>query len=79
MDTASIMTKLGLAVCLVLGTVRPAAATTVTLLDTAGDVGSYASLAIGADGLGLIAYYDQTNGDLKAAHCSNTATPAHKR
>ena len=29
------------------------------------------SITIGADGLGLISYYDVTNGDLKVAHCSN--------
>ncbi len=35
-------------------------------------MGSYTSITIGADGLGLISYYDATNGDLKVAHC---ATP----
>ena len=30
-------------------------------------------LAIGADGLGLISYYDPNNGDLKVAHCDDTA------
>jgi hypothetical protein len=35
-------------------------------------VGFFASATIGADGLGLISYYDNTNGDLKVAHCSNT-------
>jgi cell shape-determining protein MreC len=37
------------------------------------DVGLYTSVTTGADGLGLISYYDQTNGDLKVAHCSDTA------
>ena len=31
----------------------------------------YTSMTIGADGLGLISYYDATNGDLKVAHCEN--------
>ena len=29
-------------------------------------------MTIGADGLGLISYFDETNDDLKVAHCSNT-------
>ncbi|MCP9461367.1 MAG: hypothetical protein NNA24_04925, partial [Nitrospira sp.] len=41
--------------------------------DGSGSVGRYSSVAIGADGLGLISYYDETNGDLKVAHCSNPA------
>jgi len=56
------------------------AATTATL-DSGGDVGRDAtSVTIGADGLGLISYYDYTNGDLRVAHCSDvtcsTATTA---
>ena len=45
----------------------------VTTLDSAGEVGAYSSLAIGADGLGLIAYSDGANDDLKVAHCADTA------
>lgn len=33
----------------------------------------FSSITIGADGFGLISYYDATNGDLKVAHCTNTA------
>ena len=33
----------------------------------------YPSITIGADGLGLISYYDLTNDDLKVALCDNTA------
>ena len=44
-------------------------------LDSAGDVGSH-SVTVGADGLGLISYYDDTNADLKVAHCSNPACTA---
>jgi hypothetical protein len=40
-------------------------------LDSAGNVGAYTSVTVGADGLGLISYYDVTNGDLKVAHCAN--------
>jgi len=49
------------------------AGTTVATLDSTGDVGFYTSIAVGADGLGLISYYDFTNADLKVAHCANTA------
>lgn len=44
----------------------------IATLDSVGDVGGYLSLAIGADGLGLISYWDDTNDDLKVAHCNNT-------
>jgi hypothetical protein len=46
-------------------------ANAVTTLDSTGTVGQYASMAIGVDGLGLVSYYDATNGDLKVAHCNN--------
>jgi hypothetical protein len=42
-----------------------------TTIDSTGNVGKYTSVTIGADGLGLISYYDETNDDLKVAHCSN--------
>jgi hypothetical protein len=45
---------------------------TITTLDSTGDVGSYNSIALGADNNPIIAYYDATNGDLKVAACSNT-------
>ena len=45
---------------------------TVSIVDRAGDVGKYSSIAIGSDGLPVIAYYDATNQDLKVAHCSRT-------
>jgi hypothetical protein len=48
---------------------------TVSTVDSAGDVGWGSSLTTGADGLGLIAYQDQTdpaNRRLKVAHCSDS-------
>jgi len=52
------------------------AANYITTLDSTGTVGWDTSITIGADGLGLISYYDSTNADLKVAHCSNTACTA---
>ena len=42
-------------------------------VDTGGDVGGYNSITTGADGLGLIAYYDHSNGNLKVLHCGSPA------
>jgi hypothetical protein len=42
-------------------------------LDMTGNVGEYSSITIGADGLGLISYYDRGNGDLRVAHCSDVS------
>ena len=50
--------------------------TSSTPLDTGGNVGQFTSIAIGADGLGLISYSDISNGDLKVAHCSNALCTA---
>jgi len=44
---------------------------TLTTLDSTGHVGRYTSVTVGADDLGLISYYDDTNLDLKVAHCSD--------
>jgi hypothetical protein len=47
--------------------------TNITLDPGLTSVGQYTSITIGADGLGLISYEDETNGDLKVAHCNNVA------
>ena len=57
---------------------------TLTLLDPLEDpdldLGWYTSITIGGDGLGLISYRDNTNGDLKVAHCSNNfCVPNYRR
>ena len=48
---------------------------TTAILDGA-RVGTYSSVTVGADGLGLISYRDDYNGDLEVAHCANVACPA---
>jgi hypothetical protein len=52
---------------------RPPAANALATFDSAGDVGFHTSATVGADGLGLISYFDVTNNDLKIAHCANVA------
>src|SRR5262249_10453482 len=57
--------------------VRTPSAITISTLDAtgvgAGDNGERTSAIIGADGLGLVSYYDKTDGDLKVAHCNDVA------
>lgn len=48
----------------------------LTTLDGPGNVGQFTSVAMGADGLGLISYHDVTNRNLKVAHCSDRACTA---
>lgn len=47
----------------------------ITAAVTAGTVGQFATIAIGADGLPVVAYYDQ-GGSVRVAHCSNAACTA---
>ena len=53
--------------------------TTVTTIDSAGWVGYFTSITIGADGLPVISYYNLTNGDLKVAHCSDASCSSATR
>src|SRR5690606_28194327 len=51
----------------------PPADTTLSSPDSAGDVGRHPSLTIGADGLGLVSYYDDDDNAIKVAHCDDGA------
>ena len=44
---------------------------TAIVVDSLGIVGDHTSITIGANGFPLIAYYDETKGDLKVATCTN--------
>jgi len=46
---------------------------TLSTVDSAGDVGEFASLAIGANGNPVIAYYKRSTGDLRVARCNDPA------
>ena len=46
--------------------------TSLSTIDSTGDVGQYASITIGVDGNPIISYQDETNGSLKVAACSDT-------
>ncbi|MBI3181329.1 MAG: hypothetical protein HYZ28_04225 [Myxococcales bacterium] len=49
---------------------------TITTIDTLNVTGQYTSIAIGTDGLPVIAYADATTWDLKVAKCGNTSCSA---
>ncbi len=52
----------------------------MTAVDTGGDVGSYNSITIGADGLPVVSYEGTTSIDLKVLHCANAfCTPYFRR
>jgi len=46
---------------------------TITIVDSAGDVGAYTSITIGTDGFPIISYEDDGSGELKIAHCLNVS------
>jgi predicted regulator of Ras-like GTPase activity (Roadblock/LC7/MglB family) len=58
------------------GNTSCSAGTTLTAVDSADNVGFFSSITLGTDGLPVISYYDNTNGDLKVAHCGNTSCSA---
>jgi hypothetical protein len=46
---------------------------TTTLVDTVGNVGEFASIAVGTGGLPVVSHYSSTAGDLKVARCNDPA------
>src|SRR3972149_6772919 len=44
---------------------------TLTTVDSAGDVGHFVSVAVGTDGLPIIAYYKEGVAEVKVAHGGN--------
>lgn len=44
---------------------------TLTIVDTNAFTGRFNAISVGTDGLPVISYFDDTNDDLKVAHCSN--------
>jgi len=42
-------------------------------VDSAGGVRLFISITVGADGLPVVSYHDNTNLDLKVAHCNDAA------
>ena len=59
------------------GTGCASSAWTCTTVDSTGDVGSYTSLAIGADGFPVIAYRDNGNKALKYVDCANATCSSY--
>lgn len=55
------------------GNIQCTSANVITTLDSVGTVGSRPSLALPADGIPIISYYDTTNGALKVFKCANEA------
>jgi predicted regulator of Ras-like GTPase activity (Roadblock/LC7/MglB family) len=58
------------------GNTSCSAGNTLTTVDSAGAFGFFSSMTLGTDGLPVISYKDNTNGDLKVAHCGNTSCSA---
>ncbi len=48
-------------------------AVTAVAVDTIGDVGGFAAITLGADGLAVVSYLDASNLELKVLACGNLA------
>ncbi len=58
------------------GTADCSGGITLTTLDSAGDVGYFASLTVPPDGLPIVAYNDATNDDVRIVKCRNLSCSA---
>ncbi len=58
------------------GNAACSAGNTLSTVDSIGTLGLYTSATIGADGLPVISYYDETNDNLKVAKCGDAACSA---
>jgi hypothetical protein len=55
------------------GNISCSSGNTTTTVDSTGNIGRYSSLAVGADGLPVISFYDATNSNLMTAKCGNAS------
>ncbi len=51
----------------------------VELANETNNTGMYTSIAVGMDGLPIISYYNDNNGDVEVIHCANTLCGSYRR
>jgi hypothetical protein len=53
------------------------ASNTITTVDSSEDVGEYSSIAIGRDGYAIVSYYNATDTQVYALHCTNSTCSSY--